>query len=452
MLGTLSEVESRQSTHRACALFVVLSYDDLLAEPQAVFVIPKGVSLTVGRGPAGMGSASLQKDSLQLPDPFASGRHAVIEPCDGGHRLRDQESRNGCYVNGERVTEHVLTNGDLVEVGHTLLCYREASGDTLAELARRPARLGPTRTLCPAMAELAAQMARIAATRDPVLVLGETGAGKEIIARAIHEWSGRTGELRAVDCGAVPETLFESTFFGHRRGAFTDAQQARTGEMVLAHQGTLFLDEVANMGAGSQAKFLRSLETGQVTPLGANAAQTVDVRVVAATNRDLMVDHQGFRLDLLNRLAGFVVRLPPLRARREDMGILGRHFLMDAGVTEARIRPAAARCLFGASFPGNLRQLRACLRSAATLAGREPIDVEHLSALAAEPATTAAVALVSDERREKPDANLIQAVLLEAGGNVVHAARALKTHPRQLYRWMERFDIDPTQYRRPEQT
>jgi len=301
---------------------------------------------------------------------------------------------------------------------------------------------------------LARDLARIGPSVEPVLVLAETGAGKEVVADALHRLSGRSGKFRAVDCGAVPENLFESTFFGHRKGAFTGAEEARTGEIALADRGTLFLDEVGNMSAAAQAKLLRVMETGKVTPVGAANAETVDVRWVAATNRDLFAEDGSFRQDLLRRLAGYTARLPPLRRRAEDLGVLTAHLLREAGIAKAAITPAAARALYASAFPGNIRQLRTSLRAAALLAADKAIDLAHLPATgggagagsdAAEPSERGDSA--AKKRVKAPTAAELEAVLAAAGGNVVRAAEQLGTHPRQLYRWLERYAISLDKYR-----
>jgi transcriptional regulator of acetoin/glycerol metabolism len=193
---------------------------------------------------------------------------------------------------------------------------------------------------------------------------------------------------------------------------------------------------------------LRVIETGQVTPIGGADPRAVDVRWIAATNRDLFAEPCGFREDLLRRLAGYVARVPPLRARREDLGELTAHLLRDAGIASASITAPAGRALFASALPGNVRQLRTTLRSAAILAGDAPIDVHHLPA--PEPATPAAEAergSIDDKKAAAPTAADITAALTAAGGNVVRAAAALGAHPRQLYRWIERFAIDLSQYR-----
>jgi transcriptional regulator with GAF, ATPase, and Fis domain len=262
--------------------------------------------------------------------------------------------------------------------------------------------------------------------------------------------SGRAGSYRPIDCGAVPENLFESTFFGHRKGAYTGALQDRVGEILRADGGTLSLDEIGNMSPINQAKLLRVIEEQKVYPLGAPEGVKVDVRWIAATNRDLFLPEAQFRPDLLRRLAGHVARLPPLRKRREDLGVLTAHLLADAGVPRASISAAAGRRLFCSSFPGNIRQLRATLRRAALLAGDAPIELAHLDldgdgppAAATQDQGPASTPPISGTfEAVAPGREQIEAALISTRGNVVRAAKLLNTHPRQVYRWIERHGLD----------
>jgi DNA-binding NtrC family response regulator len=264
----------------------------------------------------------------------------------------------------------------------------------------------------------------------------------------IHELSGRRGSYGGVDCGAVPETLFESTFFGHKTGP-----DARRGEILRADGGTLFLDEVANMSLTAQAKLLRVIEDGKVVPLGSSDGTSVDVRWIAATNRDLFTDGAGFRPDLLRRLAGYVARIPPLRQRREDLGVLAAHLLTDVGAKKASITAPAGRKLFASNMPGNVRQLRTVLRAAAILAGDAAIEVAHLGRFdAPKEGRTELQPLDVDEVEAKkaskaPEPAELDAALTQVGGNVVQAARLLGTHPRQLSRWIEKHQMSLEKYR-----
>ncbi len=227
-------------------------------------------------------------------------------------------------------------------------------------------------------------MGQVAESNFTVLVQGETGTGKELVARAIHQQSPRRqAPFVAVDCGAIPETLVESELFGHERGAFTGAQARREGHFQLAKGGTLFLDEIGNIPVATQAKLLRALEQREVQPLGSARAVAVDVRIIAATNAELEegVKAGRFRADLFYRLGEFTITLPPLRSRREDIGHLSQRFLdevsMELRRPVRRIADEAMQALLRHDWPGNVRELRNVVRKAALVAADE-VTVEHL--------------------------------------------------------------------------
>lgn len=444
------------------ALTYVLRYDDLLAEQTGSFLILNSVpTLKVGRAESGCGHHLRLLDVLLIDDSLVSSHHCEILSQDGGDLLVDRGSRNGTFVNGQRVVEQQLQDGDLIEIGRSLLCYRRADAQILHELVNGPpAMIGPSRTHNAELLSLSRNIRAIAPTRESVLLLGETGSGKEIVAQAVHAHSGRSGALRVVDCGAIPENLFESELFGHRRGAFTGAVESHVGEIARAQHGTLFLDEVANMSLAAQAKLLRVLEDGQVAAVGSAKKESLDVRWIAATNVDLF-NCPGFRHDVLQRLAGFVARLPPLRERREDLGVLTAHLLRQAGITRAAMTVSAGRQFFTSAFPGNIRQLRNELRSAAALAGERLIESAHLQA--ADPVRvsrppepprsrssreTPPIPHIETPSRTAPDVAEIAGALHATQGNVVRAAQLLQTHPRQLYRWLDRLNIPLEQFRK----
>jgi len=453
-LDTLEEIELRAAPQGSVRLLTfVLHYDDLLSDRSEVIRLDPFARWTLGRSEVEPSDLKASAGSIRLPDRRASSSHARIERRGQTDFVIDLGSRNGTWVNGERVEERSLADGDLIEIGRSLFCYRLTDPRASDALLRdgKPVFLGPTQTFCPEVAVLAGSLSRIAPTAEPILILGETGTGKEVVARHIHQLSGRSGELRPIDCGAIPDSLVESTFFGHTRGAFTGANEARVGEIPRAHGGTLFLDEVANMSANAQTRLLRVLDDGFVVPLGGTASQRVDIRIVAATNRDLVGDPGAFRQDLLRRIAGYVARLLPLRNRREDLGALTAHLLRDAGVRSASIQPRAARTLFCSKLEGNVRQLRTTLRSAVALAGGEPIAPDHLPPLfsgmgndevmtraAGQPSTRSS----NPPARRAPDRDEIARVLQQTRGNMVQAARLLNVHARQLYRWVDKHGID----------
>ncbi len=224
-----------------------------------------------------------------------------------------------------------------------------------------------------AMAELALKIRLVAPHRATVLIEGETGTGKEIVAKAVHRLSARSAKpLVVLNCAAIPEGLLESELFGHTRGAFTGAVQSRVGRIEAAHGGTLFLDEIGEMPLGLQAKMLRFLENGEIQRVGDNQTVHVDVRVIAATHQSLeeRATSGDFRLDLYHRLAVFPIEVPPLRERLEDIGALSQHFLalMARSSPHKTLSPAALALLYGHHWPGNVRELAHVLERASILA------------------------------------------------------------------------------------
>jgi len=250
-----------------------------------------------------------------------------------------------------------------------------------AELPGRFGMIGAS----PAMEEVFGVLQRIVRTDVPVLVLGESGTGKELVARALHEHGPRRkGPMVAVNCAAIPPTLLESELFGHVKGAFTGAHRSRKGYAETADGGTLFLDEIGEMPLELQAKLLRFLQEGEVRPVGGNTIRKVDVRVVAATNQDLLarVREKAFREDLYYRLAVISIQMPPLREREGDIPHLVHHILQnqaEEGLPAARIEEDALQALEAYSWPGNIRQLQNELTRASAFARDHCIRLEDLS-------------------------------------------------------------------------
>ena len=325
---------------------------------------------------------------------------------------------------------------------------RQGQGSSLAE------RMGGS----PAIAQVIQQVTQVAESNFTVLVQGETGTGKELVARAIHQQSPRRpAPFVALDCGAIPETLVESELFGHERGAFTGAQARREGHFQLAKGGTLFLDEIGNVPLATQAKLLRALEQREVNPLGATRAVAVDARIIAATNSELeeSVKAGRFRADLYYRLSEFTIALPPLRSRREDIMHLSQRFLdevsMELRRPVRRIADEAMQVLLHHDWPGNVRELRNVVRKAALLA-TDVVTPEHVPALSASaPAPSRAAAEPMGENlslREvaelaagQAEREVIRHALESTKGNKSQAARLLRTDYTTLHSKMRRYGI-----------
>jgi transcriptional regulator with GAF, ATPase, and Fis domain len=409
----------------------------------------------IGRGTRREWARSNRQLVVSIPDPEMSRLHVRIVRAEDGWSLEDVGSKNGTMVDGVRIARCALADGYLVEMGGTLFVYRdraERDGDPGdRDLGAEAAVPEVFRTLSPELERRAAEVTRIAPTPVSVLVLGETGTGKELVAEAIHAMSGRRGPFVPVNCGALPRTLIESELFGHRRGAFSGALEDRAGLARKADGGTLFLDEVAELSEESQVALLRLLQEGEVRPIGSTDFVRVSVRVIAATHQDLegRIADGRFRRDLYARLAGYEMMMPPLRERPEDIGSIIATLLLRFGATDQDeglcFQPKAAFALFSYPYPMNVRELEQALRAAVALASRGEICLEHLP-----PAIRARARPVP--RRLAPEDAALRARLVELlrqnDGNIMATSRALEKAPVQIRRWCRRFGIDLTEFRR----
>jgi serine/threonine-protein kinase PknK len=278
-----------------------------------------------------------------------------------------------------------------------------------------------------------------------VLLYGESGSGKELIAQAIHTNGPRASRpFVGENCGAIPEGLLESTLFGHVRGAFTGADRPRSGLFEAADHGTLFLDEIGEMSLGMQAKLLRVLEDGMVRPLGTERARKVDVRIIAATHRDLeaMVRSRAFREDLFYRLNIITIRIPPLRERASDIPLIVQHLLEKHGRSGVRVTRAAMERLLSYAWPGNVRQLQNEVRRALVLSDGV-IDREHLSPDIANvtPPSPLEFGLRVRPRVDALEAQLVREALDRTKGNQTQAAKLLGLSRFGLQKMMKRLGV-----------
>jgi DNA-binding NtrC family response regulator len=297
-------------------------------------------------------------------------------------------------------------------------------------------------------------LARVADSEASVLVTGESGTGKELVARALHDRSSRRGgPFVAVNCSAVPESLLESELFGHAKGAFTDARADRLGLFAQANGGTLFLDEIGEIPLLVQPKLLRALEERKVRPVGSNLEVDFDVRIVAATNRDLeaAVEEQRFREDLFFRVNVIHVDLPPLRSRGTDVLTLAQHFLgryaLQAGKDVRGISPSAAQRLCDYEWPGNVRELRNCMERAVALTRYTDIAVEDLPERVAKYRRSHVVVASDDPAElvpmEEVERRYIMRVVEAVAGNKTIASKILGLDRKTLYRKLERYKLEP---------
>lgn len=299
-----------------------------------------------------------------------------------------------------------------------------------------------------AMRELRAAIGNVGPTGANVMVLGENGVGKELVARGIHLASRRAaGQFLAVDMGSLPESMLESELFGHRKGAFTDARSDRPGRFQSASGGTLFLDEIGNLALSAQSKLLTALERREVTPLGADRPQTIDVRIVSATNLEeaRLYDAQVFRPDLLFRLNTIVIRVPPLRERPGDIAGLLAHYLglyqSQYGKPERGISPGAFDALCSHAWPGNVRALRHACERAVILAESDLYGISDFGLHSAEPVAAPAAAVAGALTLDALERDAVAASLEQAQGNISHAAKLLGISRAALYRKLEKHGI-----------
>lgn len=338
----------------------------------------------------------------ELPGRETSRHHAEIGRQGPVVYVRDLGSTNGVYLNGRRVADGPLEAGDVLRLGEWIgVVFRPTSNEPAALSPPRFRTVAERFFIGPALAPSVELAERAAASELPVVLCGETGTGKEHMAQGIHRWSGRPGRLVAINCAALPEPLAEAELFGHARGAFTGAVRSSEGHLRAADQGTLLLDEVSELPLPAQAKLLRALESGEIVPLGESQPASISTRIVAATQQPLpeAVEEGRFRADLLARLDGVTIHLPPLRQRVEELG-----YLLDALLTHhaggKQMAPATdprlveALCLH--DFPFNVRELDLLVRRLLALHGHERrLERSHLPETMRPPK--------DDEAEEEPD-------------------------------------------------
>jgi DNA-binding NtrC family response regulator len=388
-------------------------------------------------------------NDLVLRDRSVSRHHLVIRATPRGLELRDLGSTNGTVLGGYRVMSALLEPGALVGCGRSVLRV-DPTGEEVRESLSAREEFGRAIGVSPAMRRVFAQMERFAPAEGTVLLEGETGTGKELLAHAIHEASGRaSGPFVVVDCGAIPVTLIESELFGHVRGAFTGAADARRGAFEAAHGGTVFLDEVGELPLAVQPVLLRVLENRTVKRVGDDRRIPVDVRVVAATHRDLRqeVNRSRFRADLYYRLAVLRLRVPALRERREDIPVLVRHFCAAmAGAGEGEPTPPAlpdelVTALAAQSWPGNVRELRSAVQRAILL-GDAAVWQDPLSP---GPDSIVDLGQTYGEAKERAtalwEAAYVRRLIEMFDGNLTRAARAVGMSRNYLRQLAERHGL-----------
>jgi sigma-54 dependent transcriptional regulator, acetoin dehydrogenase operon transcriptional activator AcoR len=404
--------------------------------------------VTIGRGTRRTTHAvSSRVLALEIPDGWMSSEHVVLRRSEGRWTLRDLGSKNGTLVEGRRVEQAELEDGVLLQLGHTFLRFCEEvpiDGPPVRDFDGAQGSVGPLTTLSAGFGAIVDRATAVAPSRVPVLIVGESGTGKEVMARAIHGLSGRRGPLVPINCGGIPSNLVEGELFGHKKGAFSGADQDRLGLVRASDGGTLFLDEIGDLPPAAQAALLRVLQESEVLPVGGHRAQPLDLRVLAATHRDLsqLVQEGKFRHDLLARLDGVTLELPPLRERREDLPLVMALLLHKLAPErrDLRLTPAAAQALLAYRWPLNIRELEQALAGALALSGAGPIDGAHLPpAVMGRPDEEPPRELTPDEARHRDE---LVALLRQHGGNMSAVARVLGKGRTQIVRWVKRYGID----------
>ncbi|MDB4965016.1 MAG: polymerase sigma factor 54 [Myxococcales bacterium] len=383
--------------------------------------------------------------ALALVDATVSRHHLELEVDQWGVVVRDLDSKNGSFYHGARFQQVVLGAGAVITIGSTQMRFLRRTNRVPTPPSERES-FGRLMGRSLVMRELFTILERVSRSSAPVLIEGETGTGKELCAEAIHQASGRAdGPFAVCDLAGVPRTLIESELFGHVKGAFTGASADRVGAFETAHRGTVFLDEIGELELDFQPRLLRALENSSVRRVGSPAYRNVDVRIVAATNRDLAqeVASNSFRADLFHRLAVVRIRLPALRERKEDIPLFVEHFL--AG-TDVRMAPATLALLQEYDWPGNVRELKNVIASSVALTPAGGVlEPENLGLSI----TQSSVAVDSDSYHDAKhrlieawEKSYVRRVLDEAGGNVSQAARRCGLGRAYLHRLIRRYDLD----------
>lgn len=421
------------------------------------------------------------KAVLELPDPRMSSKHARLVREEDGWLFEDLGSTNGSFVEGKRSTSAVLDEPTILTLGATCFLFvpeevvPDGAPANVVDSASLKSRPRGTSTLVPMVEQTMPRLVRVAMSKLSVLLLGESGAGKEVLARTIHALSGRTGAFVAINCGALAPTLVESQLFGHMKGAFSGATRDEPGLVRTASGGTLFLDEIGELPPNAQATLLRVLQEKEVLPVGGTKPVPVDLRVVAATLKPIDGQSSTFRADLYARISAFVHRLVPLRDRRGDIGLLLADLLPRVGGDRAakiRFAPDLATAIVSHPFPMNVRELEHLLsvalvtstedllrldsvgealkpRREAVAAAQQPSlgpDEPRETKRGAAPTTSPTSPRALSEEETKLKAELTSA-LSRTKGNISEIARTMGKTRMQIHRWMKRFGLDPETFR-----
>ena len=401
-------------------------------------------------------------NDLALDDKKISRHHCEIALTDKGWLLTDLDSTNGTWLDGKRVERAYVSPGSNLVVGDSSILFSPIDEEIVAE-PDQDGRFGEMVGRSLKMRQIFGLLKKIAPMDVGVLIGGVTGTGKELVARGLHENSPRAkGPFVVLDCGSIPENLIESELFGHEKGSFTGATASREGAFERANGGTIFLDEIGELRLDMQPRLLRVLENREVRRVGGADVIDVDVRVVAASNRDLAkaVQEGNFREDLFFRLNVIHVQLPPLRERREDIPHLIAHVLGAPEVLERhgqkRVTPAAMSALQSYGWPGNVRELMNVVSHLLTFSEGPDVDVQHLpprlTSVGPKPPLPFNEHLGFHEAKEQLlesfEREYLSALLKRCEGNISRAARESGLHRKSIERLVKKYDLDARQHRK----
>ena len=387
----------------------------------------------------------------EFDDPMMSRRHArITRDAAGEYFVADLGSTNGTWLDGRAVpasTSAKLEPGSIIVMGGHVFVFRLLSQEDLVAIREDWAcPFGPVPTLSAALAQLVRKLARLGPSDVDIVLSGETGVGKEVHAEAIHRASGRKGPFIAINCAAIPDNLVESELFGYARGAHSTADRGKSGLIEQAEGGTLFLDEIGEMSQTAQTKLLRFLQSREFLTLGTTRPRTLDVRVVAATNRPVEPEgaSTGLRYDLAARLGPEPLNLPPLRERREDIGLLAAYFAK----SDLELAPEALQALFLHSWKGNVRELEKVMMLARVLAGEGvSIGLEHLPVPLVAAVKIEPPAVKPPIQRKRPTREELRTLLSRHGGDVARMAREIGRQRTLVWRWLRENQLRPDDYR-----
>lgn len=412
-------------------------------DPPEVISLERRDRLVLGRSD---GPPSQDPHRVEVSDPWMSGDHATLELGGTGWILRDLGSSNGTLTWGQPRSSHNLSDGDVFETGSTFWLFR--SRVIMDEDFPGPRPDAVIGSLHPDLVAVARKLVRLAKTRVPIMLFGATGTGKEVLARAVHEHSGRTGPFIAINTAAVQSNLVASELFGVEKGAHSMADRSRQGQIRAAQGGTVLLDEIGDMPLEVQVSLLRVLQEHEVMPVGGDVPVKVDTRFICATHQDIpdMVNRGAFRADLYARLKGGTLSIPQLCERPEDIGRLINIFLRRYYGEDLALSPAAYRALVVYEWPLNVRELEKTIEAAIAMCDGNRIEFEHLPEEIRSYAPPAAH-IGRGETSEKDRERELLRLLTAHRGNVSAVARSMGYSRMQVHRWLKQLQVDPSDYR-----